>query len=284
MADRFQPLSITLTTLCLVVCLYSGNANAQGFSYDGNRWYEIEVSIFTNRSLNTLDRELSLPENIILDYPAPILQLTPVAASYSYDFPDETFNPDTSGDGQVNQNMLYNPANNEFRVSDLKRDAFIRLAPEKHAFTSNNRRIENSPEHRLLFHAAWRQPVLNKVQSTAIFIRGGDRFNDHNELEGSITISFNVNRVDIDTNLWLNEFMASINNAPAGWLVPAQPFPQDDDNVDFSGNEFFIENVNLMNETRQMRSHELHYLDHPAFGLLIQVRPYELPLKSEFAL
>ena len=34
-------------------------------------------------------------------------------------------------------------------------------------------------------------------------------------------------------------------------------------------------------ESRRMRSNELHYLDHPLFGLLIRVTPYELPLPEE---
>ena len=34
-----------------------------------------------------------------------------------------------------------------------------------------------------------------------------------------------------------------------------------------------------LTQTRRMRSGELHYLDHPLFGLLVQVRPYELPVE-----
>ena len=32
-----------------------------------------------------------------------------------------------------------------------------------------------------------------------------------------------------------------------------------------------------MQQTRDMRSREFHYLDHPALGLVILVEPYEIP-------
>ena len=32
-----------------------------------------------------------------------------------------------------------------------------------------------------------------------------------------------------------------------------------------------------MDQSREMRSNEFHYLDHPALGIVIQVEPYELP-------
>ena len=48
--------------------------------------------------------------------------------------------------------------------------------------------------------------------------------------------------------------------------------------------ELVIDQVYPMFETRQMISNELHYLDHPAIGVLIEVRPYELPSIFDFSL
>ena len=33
----------------------------------------------------------------------------------------------------------------------------------------------------------------------------------------------------------------------------------------------------VLEQTRRMRTGELHYFDHPAFGLLVTVRPHEAP-------
>jgi len=37
-----------------------------------------------------------------------------------------------------------------------------------------------------------------------------------------------------------------------------------------------------MDQVRPMISNELHYLDHPDIGMLVQIRPYELPQPVEF--
>ena len=34
----------------------------------------------------------------------------------------------------------------------------------------------------------------------------------------------------------------------------------------------------VIDESRRMRSNELHYLDHPLFGMIIKVTPYEAPV------
>lgn len=39
-----------------------------------------------------------------------------------------------------------------------------------------------------------------------------------------------------------------------------------------------IERIVTMKQNRKMRSGEMHYLDHPLFGLLIEIRPYQSPL------
>jgi len=57
-------------------------------------------------------------------------------------------------------------------------------------------------------------------------------------------------------------------------------------NTQSTGSAFdlVIDQVYPMLQTRQMISNELHYLDHPALGMLIEVRPYELPPLFDFSL
>jgi hypothetical protein len=38
-----------------------------------------------------------------------------------------------------------------------------------------------------------------------------------------------------------------------------------------------------LQQSRRMRSSEIHYLDHPLFGVIAQVTPYELPQPKEIA-
>jgi hypothetical protein len=46
---------------------------------------------------------------------------------------------------------------------------------------------------------------------------------------------------------------------------------------------YVTDRVVSMRQHRKMRSSELHYLDHPLLGLLIQITPYEPPAKEALA-
>ena len=288
-----QAISISKNIISALLMLLAANSPslAQTFSYDGNRWYEIEVSIFTNQSPSSTNQELFLPGHIELFYPEPLLQLTPALNDYSIDFPsinlpaEESMSPQELPNAAAIEPTMLGPelreANTSFRLMDKARDPFIALNEDEHEFTRFNRNIGQSPDHRILFHSVWRQPALNKVQATAIHISGGDRFGQHTELEGSLLISYNINRVDVDARLWRNSFNVV---SEANWDVPLPPFIND--NHDFSNDAFdlLIDQVYPMLETRQMISNELHYLDHPSIGMLIEVRPYELPALFDFSL
>ena len=273
--------------------LLGNQVYAQTFSYDGNRWYEIEVSIFTNQNLDAANQELFQPGKVELMYPQPIRELIPRLTNFNVDFEairrnrvtDNLaggVNPADVSDADVEIfGPVFRPPNRDFRLLDKTRDAFIALGEDAARFTRFNRNIELSPDHRLLYHAVWRQPVLNKIQATAIYISGGERYGQHTELEGSLLISYNINRVDVDARLWRNSFNI---NSMHDWVVPPQPFSGVSEAAEADFFELFIDQVYPMLETRQMISNELHYLDHPALGMLIEVRPYELPSIFDFSL
>lgn len=284
-------------SILLFALIINQEVIAQTFSYDGNRWYEIEVSIFTNQNVSSVDQELFLPELVELFYPEALLQLTPYLQNYVLDSwqTESALNSSNMlvGDSTNSQEAVvvlpnYGPelreANTDFRLIDKTRDPFIALDEEEHEFTRFNSNIDRSPGHRILFHAVWRQPVLNKVQASAILVNGGDRYGQHSELEGSFLISYNVNRVDVDTRLWRNSFNIISDQQ---WNVPLPPFAEFmAANTQSTGSAFdlVIDQVYPMLQTRQMISNELHYLDHPALGMLIEVRPYELPPLFDFSL
>ena len=282
--------------LLLTACLAAPAAMAQTFSYDGNRWYEIEVSIFSNEGVDT-SSELVIPDKTPLAYPQPILQLEPAVSSFLLDFdegqdeidkaPLDAFFPAEFGllAELVEEPLMIGPepapAASGFRMRDFRRDPYIALGSDASTFSRYNQRIANSPEHRLLYHAVWRQPVLNRVQATAIFVAGGDQYGLHHELEGSLRFSFNVNRVDVETNLWMAAFSAfpAINAGATPWKLPAPPFRPGDSTLTL---DLPVTRLGYMDQVRPMISNELHYLDHPDIGMLVQIRPYELPQPVEF--
>jgi len=268
-------------------------AIAQTFSYDGNRWYEVEVSIFSNE--NPLPHnEMLIPDKTELSYPEIIRPLAPASQMYKLDFetldrlPPFQSNVPNPVEEQVFIGPLFEAGEATFRLTDFTRDPLIALGTEQAEFLELNSEIIESPDYQLLFHAVWRQPVLNRLQSEAILISGGELFGAHHELEGSMRFSYNVNRVDVEAKLWLVEFSTQETPGSVLWQLPALPELDPGQVTGEAGNlslalELPVNYLSYMDQERAMVSNELYYLDHPDFGLLVQIRPYQLPDPVSFS-
>ncbi|MEQ8409158.1 MAG: CsiV family protein [Gammaproteobacteria bacterium] len=270
------------------------------------RWFKIEVSIFTNELAADRNEERWTPEQLELQYPNRLRRLDSLLSQFfTPALLPETGNADADFSGidtteveftaqqQLREFIsLTGPfppeSGDTYRVPDLERDAFIRLPDSESDFQQSNRAIDRSPEHRLLYHAVWRQPVRQAGASSHIFITAGQQFSGRSELEGSLGIYFNRNedRVVVDANLWLSEFTSlPLADEESAWMLPSRPtsltpLPYEnvtsleatDNAVAYRPSRIFH-----MQQTREMRSTEFHYLDHPALGIVITVEPYEVP-------
>jgi hypothetical protein len=288
-------LSRLLLHLIPFVLLTGGQAAAQSISFDGNRWYEIEVSIFSNES-PLPHNEMLIPDKTELSYPEPIRNLVPASQMYRFDFdtrnetPDLQINTLIPIEDLIEESAYIGPqfesADTNFRLTDFTRDPFIALGNEHAQFQDSNNDLIESADYRLLFHSVWRQPVMDRIQSEAIFIAGGERFGEHHELEGNLRFSFNRNgdRVDVEARLWLVEFSSEETPGSVLWQLPVLPesIPGNTDTESMTL-EFPVNYLSFMNEERAMISNELHYLDNPDFGLLVQIRPYQLPEPVSFS-
>lgn len=152
----------------------------------------------------------------------------------------------------------------------------------------------------VLFHKAWQQVLQNKRNAPAIVVTGGSRAGDHHQLEGSITISV-ARYLHLSTNLWLSEFGPVAGPAAnSGIALPRRPVAepaQFDEQMDLVGQAaqplsvaairsepaapLTVPHVALLQQERRMKSGELHYLDHPQFGVLIEVRTVAQPAEAE---
>lgn len=289
--------------LALLSALACGATGAQEFSIDGNRWIEVEVSIFTHEDPALRGSEVFLPEQVSPKYPESLVRLTPIIEGFTIDFSNgatggETAPQDSAENEAALDNSPYGPEfqpePRTFRVMDPARDPYIALGPQAARFTGHNRRLTEAPQHRLLYHAVWRQPVATRRQTPAVFIRGGERFGDHNELEGSIRFSYTEGGTVLDANLWLIRFSRRerAGRADSPWRVPPQPFTDEvsqetgatraarDEMERFQilpRGAYVITEVTHMRQSRTLRLDTLNYLDHPAFGVVVEVRPYQLP-------
>ena len=104
----------------------------------------------------------------------------------------------------------------------------------------------------------------------------------------------------LKTDLWLSEYIQKVEMIAPWWetsntvtdaaTADSGSFDSTYQEIDFS-NPSYSETVTryesvrtvVLNESRRMRSGELHYLDNPMFGVLVKVVPYA-PESAEDAL
>ena len=212
------------------------------------RWFQIELSIFSNESLGDRDEEMWNAERSELSYASPLRRLdepgdllitdSMIAAAISE--PEELaieeatieLNDEELAAADLAQRLsavvATGPqpprAQGEFRFFDLLRDPNVQLGPQDSDFQQTNRAIERSSEHRLLFHGLWRESLADPNEAIPIYVHGGLKYGDQHELQGSITLRFNDNRdrIVIDSDLWLTEYSA-VADLEGDWQLPPIP-------------------------------------------------------------
>ena len=306
-----DPATITMSALfCVVMTALLLSLSTPALGQTSQRWFQIEVSIFTNESFADRDEELWQVEPGELNYPNPLRRLgqlsdllvteqmidDAIAESSEPDslsvIEDTSIDFDTEALAEIEraerlaQILATGPPparpKGEFKFLDFLRDPHLQLTPDSSDFQQTNRAIERSSEHRLLFHGLWRESVADPADAVPLYVQGGLRFNDQHELQGAITLRFNENRdrIVIDSNLWLTEYSASAD-LESEWELPAIPeaMKTDLDSLTSNGQnlQYGINRVFHMEQSREMRSTEFHYIDHPAMGIVILVEPIEVP-------
>ena len=273
------------------------------------RWFQIEVSIFSNDSFTDRDKEFWQAERNEFNYPNPLRRLdqlsdllvtdqmiaaaTAKSGQNSFtmveDIPTEINEEALAARGRtehLTQILATGPQPvrpaGEFKFFDFLRAPHLQLTPEDSNFQQTNRALERSTEHRLLFHGLWRESVADPKDAVPLYVQGGLRYGDQHELQGAITLRFNENRdrIVIDSNLWLTEYSNSAD-LESKWQLPPIPdeMKGDLDSMERDGQslQHKIHRVFHLEQSREMRSTEFHYIDHPAMGIVILVEPYEPP-------
>ncbi|WP_207062736.1 CsiV family protein [Motiliproteus sp. SC1-56] len=234
--------------LCLLLTLgLAASVNAQEQT-DPPPWYQVELFIFTQPT-SALDSE----------------------------FWSETVLPRHSQDAI---NLVASDSEQDARL--YAQGAFRLLDAASHDLPLDPSQFRRGG-YRPLFRGSWRQPLLPREESRPIRIRGGQALAEGlYELEGEI-------RLDIARYLHLRTDLYFTQAVPADWQSPlmppasaATPSPSTPaPEVSTLGLATVdpaprLLSVNLKQE-RRMRSGQLHYLDHPMFGLMVKLSPWEPP-------
>lgn len=148
---------------------------------------------------------------------------------------------------------------------------FTNIKPE--ILSKEYRRINNSKEYNVLFYGSWRQTGLKADKAFEISIQ--DLENNHETTSENI-LTGNMKLVlgrylhiynELDYQRKINDpttEQATINTETS------EPSPLDEPEVIQEYEHYLISNH------RRMRSKELHYIDHPLVGMLIQIHPVKV--------
>jgi len=143
---------------------------------------------------------------------------------------------------------------------------FQRLPAETLLLNNEAATLKNRRNMRVLAHIGWQQSMEDTAHATSVLVSGGKQVDNHHELEGSVTLSIE-HFLRADINLWFNRFAAN-------GTVDAVVLPNVPGMVAEGGNPAYVATQTvLLQEQRRLRSGELHYFDHPKFGLLMLVKP-----------
>ncbi|RLT93459.1 CsiV family protein [Ketobacter sp.] len=218
-------------------------------------WYQVSLVVFKHRNSPMGNETWPAPETLELSFPPGILELEPASEA-----------------------AKSNPT--EEKV------AFRSTQPLDEEFRQALRSIKLSSNYEIMTTASWNQPALDGNQAIPILIQAGNEYAGYYELEGSITLV--VSRyLHLKTDLWLSEYIQKVEMVAPWWETSSTVTGGGDldspsyQEVDFSSNAYNetitrYESVRtvVLNESRRMRSGELHYLDNPMFGVLVKVVPY----------
>lgn len=185
---------------------------------------------------------------------------------------------------------------------------FVLLPAGERTFPSAYMR--RSGRYNPLFHQAWYQPILEEHLALPIVLDHSGDTGEWPRLQGSVKL-YQSRYLHVETNLWLNtpgDYLpgewrmpapplgppsliveeaeepatADIDSLPvtgmpgfppASESIPPPGAPDPQEVEEEPGPEYPFRHAVLLQQKRRMRSTEVHYLDHPLFGVVVTLTP-----------
>jgi hypothetical protein len=282
-------------------------ALAQDTDAEGRRWYQVEVVVFAHENPAAQVTERPLADPTVLGWLPRLRELQSALTSLVFDFEpalpmavtleQPAMFPGTALQQPPTQLLpaaepIYGPVpaptvTRGFRLADSSRDPYIALDQRNALLAQDISRLESSSEHRVLWHGTWLQPMVPTNQSAAVAVLGGDQYGDRHEVEGSLRFSDSGGRVQLDAHLWFSSFLAGFASEGTAWTLPELPamlLPEKsgEDTVaeavaDIERGTWMSSGAWQLRDSRLLTAESYHYLDNPAIGVIVQIRPYSLP-------
>lgn len=149
----------------------------------------------------------------------------------------------------------------------------------KEALTLGNQAaaLSRSGQYKILTHIAWLQPGLAKEEAISVRIHAGKNYRNEFKERAFAQADFSdrklpknhpVNELDGTVTVVLGRYLHVYTD-----LAYRRPFNlRADTTANALGRDRVLADFKLKTH-RKMRSKELHYIDHPLLGILVEIRP-----------
>ncbi len=189
----------------------------------------------------------------------------------------ENLSPDTGGE-------LWNTGNApdyrntvELLTDATASSAFKVLPPSSYKLGGVDKVLKLSSEYRPVYHVAWQQQELTKSRAKAVHIK-----NTAAKINGSVNLrGGHLLHLDID----LTYFIDLYTESPVSFgqqdvtveVAPEKSAPEKNPSEEVTGEDLVMSGTYAqMKETRRIKLNELHYFDHPLFGVIMRVTRLEV--------
>ncbi len=146
-------------------------------------------------------------------------------------------------------------------------------------------------QYQLLLHTAWRQPITESAQ--AIYFQAGKPYNTSEGNTGTTYPNFSGTTGGYEFEGLLKLRKGRFIHADIDFVLQ-EPVKVDGSNVTTASHAVWLLNRDnwrpdtntqlqsfRVQQSRKMRSKELHYIDHPALGVLIRIAPVVAQTKTK---
>ena len=167
----------------------------------------------------------------------------------------------------------------------LRRESYRWLPQRTHTLGAQARRLRNTPGLDIIWHGRWLQPVPSRAAGEPLML-AAQATPSQGRLSGTLQITLG-RFLHFGAKLWLEQAIGkpcpkSSEEQPPRAEVASCDNP-DPRSRQLEGEAAAIPYMRL-DQTRTMRSGELHYIDHPRMGVLVRVDPIPASAALEEAL
>ncbi len=185
---------------------------------------------------------------------------------------------------QFNVDHIIPVANNGILLDTVEEDSLWQPVPEEEYILGDvANKLKLSGRYRILQHFAWRQPAVEKKDSLPIVIKAGRDFSSQFPERAYRPVEFGdtaSSQIDNQFGNEVRELDGTINVIITRYihlysdLVYRLPRSNPTDIQDVLDREKVLVDYSV-NSHRRMKSRELHYIDHPLVGILVEATPIE---------